>query len=107
MTDGAPLPAEFALSGQLDLLVDRDDLVFTGLGYTIGLRIEVPDILSSLSHHSSDFVFTVAGVRWMGSTSEYRISSSTYYLNYSPVKNRYLERRTEESHPREVGDGYC
>lgn len=55
MADGTPFPAELALAGQLDLLVDRNDIVFTGLNHTTNIRIEVPDLLtvtSAITHGS-------------------------------------------------------
>ncbi|KAF9791044.1 hypothetical protein BJ322DRAFT_1171048 [Thelephora terrestris] len=39
---GRHLPAELALAGRCDLLVDRDSAVFTELGQTLNLRIEWP-----------------------------------------------------------------
>ena len=44
MTDGICFPAELALSGRCDLLVDGGGAVFTGGNHTINLRIEVSNL---------------------------------------------------------------
>lgn len=74
MADELWFPAQFALQEMYHCLVGGDDIAFTEKIQTIHLRIEVPGLLSSLSHPSSDFMFTVARVRWMGSTSERCVS---------------------------------
>jgi len=40
--DGNPFPAELALAGPYDALVDGNDIVFTGQNHTISVRIQWP-----------------------------------------------------------------
>ena len=64
MVDGGCLPAELALAGQCDRLVNRSDIVFTDHHLSVRLRIEVSDIfivLRAVVHSISTSV--VAGVR--------------------------------------------
>lgn len=71
MTHGFDFPAELALSGRCDLLVDGDSAVFTEQVQTINLRIEVFHLFLSATSLSSDYHVKVAGLRGMGSTGEH------------------------------------
>ena len=75
MEDRRYLPAELALSGQCDRLVDRNNTVFTDHHQTINMRIEVSGlfIIPRAAAHSIP-TSAVAGVRWMGSTGKYHVS---------------------------------
>ena len=75
MEDRGYLPAELALSGPWNRLVDRNGTVFTDHHQTINMRIEVfgPFIVFRAAAHSIS-TSAVAGVQWMGSTGEYHVS---------------------------------
>ena len=47
-------PAELALARKYNPLVDGDSAIFAEQSCTINLRIEVPDLPSPLSYHSSN-----------------------------------------------------
>lgn len=56
LADGRCFPAELALAGKYNLLVDGNSAVFTEQNQSINLRIEVPKLSqSSPSHPSSNF----------------------------------------------------
>jgi hypothetical protein len=75
MPDGMCFPASHALAGHCDHLVDGGGIVFSEKNQTINLRIEVfdPFVVHKLSADPISAPI-VAGVRWMGSTGEHRIS---------------------------------
>jgi len=56
MVNGGPFPAEFALAGQCDLLVDGGDEVFSEQNHTINLRIEVFGSLVTLKPSLTPFL---------------------------------------------------
>ena len=73
--DGGHFPAELALAAQCDSLVDGRSEAFIEQSHTINLRIEVIGLCvvpQAIVYPIS--TSTVAGVRWMGSAGEYRIS---------------------------------
>jgi len=75
MRDGKCFPAERALAGNCDHLVDGGGVFFTEKKQTINLRIEVFDSFV-VPELSADPVSAsiVAGVRWMGRPGEHSVS---------------------------------
>ena len=64
-------PAESALAGHCELLVDLNGTVFPDHNQTINMRIEVHNFFFTFRAVAySTSPFTVAGVRWMGRTGE-------------------------------------
>jgi hypothetical protein len=76
MADGMSFPAQLASEGRCELLVDSDAIAFTEQNHTINLRIEVLLSFSSfkVSIIHPVYVPTVAGLRWVGSSREHRVS---------------------------------
>ena len=62
MTSGDDFPAEFALAGRCEFLVDGDSAVFAEQVQTINLRIEVFHLFPSATYLSSDHRVEVAGL---------------------------------------------
>jgi len=73
-TDGGYFPAELALAGQYNLLVDGNGAVFTEQNHTINLRIEVQGLFGILELSLIKILHPVAGVQRMGSTGGYHVS---------------------------------
>ena len=82
MPNGDYFPAEDALAGRFDLLVDGTGAVFTDQSQTINMQIEVsgPFVTPVAITHliSTD---TVAGIRWVG---EHQISGWAGWSNCFP-----------------------
>ena len=93
MEDRGYLPAELALAGQCDRLVDRNGIVFNDNHQTINLRIEVSGlfiVLRAAAHSIS--TSAVAGVRWMGSTGEYHVSQVHKLVGILPRSGSWTTR---------------
>lgn len=73
MSNGEGFPAELALAGRCNFLVDGDSSVFTEQPQTINLRIEVLDLFSTPDYLSSNLHVKVAGLRRVGSAGEHLV----------------------------------
>ena len=73
-TYGFDFPAEVALAGKCDSLVDGDTAVFAEQVQTINLRIEVFYLFPPSTYLSSNSHATVAGLPGMGSAGEHLVS---------------------------------
>jgi len=85
MTDGSPFPAESALTGHCELLVDANGTVFPDHNHTINMRIEVSGsfaFFKAIAHPSSTPI--VAGVRRMGCTGERHVSQANGSIELLP-----------------------
>jgi len=105
-TDGGYFPAELALAGQYNFLVDGNGAVFTEQNHTINLRIEVP----SLFVIPKLLLISFLRLQWPGYDGWGAQVGTAFprrvgLFNHFPDQDRELSGGTERNYSREASEG--